>query len=85
MVFRCRPGGYFSRFQAKVETIRCVIAMKAGKGKWLRELSRSRQNHWYRGLLRHIAAYFSDTWEHGPLEGFDALVSQGIVPVTRCI
>lgn len=85
MVFRCRPSGYFPRFQAKVATIRSSIEMKAGIGKWLRGLSRSRQNHWYRGLLRHIAAYLGNTWLKGPLAGFDALLSRELVPVTRCI
>jgi hypothetical protein len=84
-VFRCRPLGYFSRFQASVETIRASVVRKAGMGKWTWGISRSRQNHWYRGLLRHISAYFGNTWLKGPLEGFDALLSRGLVPVTRCI
>jgi len=82
-VFRIRPIGYFSRFQASIDTIRSSIALKAGKRERLRGISRTRQQHWYRALLRHIAAYFGDTWEAGMASAFDALISLGVTPVTR--
>jgi hypothetical protein len=59
--------------------------MKANEGKWLRCISRSRQNHWYRALLRHIAAHFGSAWPHGVVKGFDVLLCRGIVPVSQSI
>lgn len=84
-VIRCRPAGYFARFQADKETIRASVSMKARMNKWLRGISRSRQNHWYRGLLRHIAAYLGGTWDLGPVQGYVVLLIRGIIPVTRSI
>jgi hypothetical protein len=84
-VLRCRPSGHFPRFQADEKTIRASISMKAGMNQWLRGITPSRQNHWFRGLLRHIAAYLGNTWESGLVAGYEALLNRGIIPVTRSI
>lgn len=84
-VFRTRPSAFFSRFQARTATIRASITLKASQGKWLNEISRTRQNHWYRGLLRHITACFGNTWDQGMVAAFDALAFRGITPVKRRI
>ncbi len=84
-VFRCRPVVYFPRFQASVDTIPTSISSKAINGKWLRGISGTRRRHWYMALLRHIKAFLGNTWKNGVIRGFDALLSMGIVPVTRCI
>lgn len=84
-VFRCRPSGYFSRFQVSIDTIRRSIESKSQKKRWFPGISRTRQRHWYRALLRHICAYFGNAWRDGALAGFDELLSRGLVPVTRSI
>lgn len=84
-VFRVRPEGYFSRFQASINTIRASIESKSVHKKWLRKISRTRQYHWYRALTRHVKAYFGNIWQHSEVIAFDTLLSKGIVPVTRSI
>ncbi|CAO0824549.1 hypothetical protein DFAR_710012 [Desulfarculales bacterium] len=51
-VIRLRPRGYWSRFQAPVETIRQSLSNKLARGRWNPGLLRSRQRHWLKGLLR---------------------------------
>jgi hypothetical protein len=84
-VMRCRPAGYFRRFQASIETIRSSISIKMVEGRWLRGLSRTRQGHWWRALKRRIAAYLGNTWKRGVLAGFDHLLALSQVPVGRSI
>ncbi len=84
-VIRCRPAGYFPRYQSDEATIRSSISRKVRMNRWLSGISRSRQNHWYRGLLRHIAAYLGNAWEGGIVGGYEALLIRGIVPVARSI
>ncbi|CAO0824693.1 hypothetical protein DFAR_830003 [Desulfarculales bacterium] len=45
-VIRLRPRGYWSRFQAPVETIRQSLFNKLARGRWDPGLPRSRQRHW---------------------------------------
>lgn len=84
-VIRLRPTGYFKRFQASIDTIRSSISSKSENGKWLPSLNKTRQRHWHSALLRWIKARLGDTWEKGILQGFDHLVSQGYIPVSRFI
>ena len=79
-----RPEGYLKRFQAPVEVIRSSIQSKVETGKWLAELCRNRQRHWYKSLLKNIKAYLTDTWQ-GVLAGFDRLLQSSGNPVTRTI
>lgn len=83
-VFCCRPTGYFSRFQASIHDIRASIVLKHVSDRWLRVFSRSRQRHWYRALLRRIAAYFGQA-APDPVSGFDAFMLKGLIPVSRSI
>jgi len=80
-----RPKGYFKRFQASIEIIRSSILSKVRTGKWLKGISRSRQNHWYRSLLRKISAYLTDTWQQDLVAGFDFIMQSGQTPVSRSI
>ena len=82
-IYRFRPEGYFKGFQASTETIRSSIAMKAGTGKWEREINITRQQHWFRALCRKIKAHLTDVWDKGILAGFDELIGKGIIPVSR--
>lgn len=84
-VMRCRPAGYFKRFQASIETIRSSISIKTLKCRWLPGISRTRQGHWWRALKRRIAAYLGNTWKRGVLAGFDHLLVLSQVPVSRSI
>lgn len=84
-VIRCRPIGYFKRFQAPVDTIRKSISSRAESGRWLKGISRCRQAHWLRALNRRIEAFFGHTFDGTRLEGFDRLLSLGRSPVCRAI
>ena len=84
-IIRCRPAGYFKRFQASIETIRCSISSKTEKGRWLPGISCSRLTHWWRALKRRMAAFLGNTWNLGVLEGFDYLLAQGQTPASRSI
>lgn len=84
-VYRCRPTGYFKRFQASIDTIQESVVTQAERGRWLPTISRTRQRHWYRALLRRIAAYLGATWSGGVVGGFVALMSRGLTPVARRI
>jgi hypothetical protein len=84
-VIRIRPKGYFKRFQAPVELIRSSIALKSTQNRWLSDISRTRQNHWFRALEKRIAAYLTGTWVGGVVAGFDCLLQLGQVPVSRLI
>jgi hypothetical protein len=82
-VIRMRPAGYLSRFQATIKTIRSSIESKVLKQKWLSTLDRTRQQHWFRGLVRRAKAFLGNTWKNGMVEAFDFFVSNKINPVTR--
>ena len=84
-VIRLRPQGYFRRFQSSIATIRSSIEQKVTTGRWLAGLSRTRQRHWFRSLVKRIKAYLTDTWNLGVVAGFDDLLMKGQVPVSRAI
>jgi hypothetical protein len=84
-VIRLRPKGYFTRFQSSIFTIRSSIEQKIKTGRWLVGLSRTRQRHWYRSLVKRIKAYLTDTWDKGVVAGFDYFLVKGHVPVSRAI
>lgn len=82
-VIRMRPSGYFPRFQASISTIRLSIKTKAIKKKWLPVPDRTRQQHWFRGLVRKAKAFLGDLWEDDPVKAFDYFMSRKMIPVTR--
>ena len=84
-VIRLRPAGYFKRFQAEVKSIRSSILHKEKHNKWLSDISRTRQRHWFRALCKRIKAYLTDTWHQGVVAGFDYLLQLGQIPVSRTI
>jgi len=84
-VFRLRPQGYWSRFQAPIATIRAALARRLQRGRWRPDLARSRQGHWLRALVRQVLAYLGQGWRGRWLEGFDLLWRKGKVPVCRSI
>jgi hypothetical protein len=80
-----RPGGYFSRFQASIASIRFSLSHRLRRGRWPPHRSRSRQGHWLRALRRKAAAYLDQRWSHGLIVAFERLLSRGIIPVSRSI
>lgn len=84
-VMKQRPEGYFERFQAPIRSIRSSLAFRLKTGTWPPGSSRSRAGHWLRSLRRKIHAYWGAQWKDGPIAGFDLLIEQGIVPVSRSI
>jgi hypothetical protein len=78
-----KPAGYFSRFSVTVAKIKSSIASRAGKGQWLKDLSATRQQHWLRSLTQQVTAHLGLGWLTRLEEGFDTLVSRGIIPVSR--
>ena len=84
-VFRTRPSGYWSRFQASIATIRDHIAHRFTRCRWKPDLPRSRQRHWLNALLKQIGARFGTDSSVDPLEAFDSMSAQGICATTRAI
>ena len=82
-IIRMRPAGYLPRFQALTSTIRSSLQNKIQHGQWQRDLNRTRQRHWYLGLLRRAKAFLGDTWKAGLMKAFDYFVTSGINPVSR--
>ncbi|MCP4234209.1 MAG: hypothetical protein GY770_11585 [Aestuariibacter sp.] len=84
-VIRIRPKGYFKCFQAPIKMIRASIVSKSTTNRWLPNISRTRQGHWFRALKKRIKAYLTDTWCGGIDVGFDSLLQLGQIPVSRFI
>jgi len=81
-VIRLRPGGYFPRIQASIETIRSSVSKRIGQGGYLAGLSCSRQRHWLKALIKNTAAYLGHGFRGRLLEAFDRLMDMGKVPVS---
>ena len=84
-IVKLKPGGYFSRFQAPIDTIRFSLSHRLRYGRWPPGLSRSRQGHWLRSLRRKVLAYLGQGWKGRLLEGFDYILTRGINPISRSI
>jgi hypothetical protein len=84
-VIKLKPAGYLKRFQAPIDIIRSSIGCRLEKGCWLSGISRSRQNHWFKALLRKVKAYFGDPGDSQILGAFDLLMARGQNPVSRRI
>jgi hypothetical protein len=84
-VIKLKPAGYLKRFQARTDIIRASISCRLKKGCWLPGVSRSRQNHWFKALLRKVRACLGDRWNRCVLEAFDLLIVRGQNPVSRSL
>lgn len=81
---RLRPSGYFRRFQASNAVIRTCIACMLCTGRWPANVSRSRQDYWFRNLCRRVCTYCVHLWPDRLLEGFDQLCeTDDAPPVSR--
>ena len=84
-VFRVRPAGYWSRFQASIADIRESLLHRLGFLRWPSGRSPSRQRHWLSGLKKQVQARLGTSWTGDLLQAFDDLCRQGIRAVSRTI
>jgi len=84
-VIRVRPKGYFRRFQSPINTILKSISLKESKNKWLEGISRSRQLHWLKALLRRVCAVYGNVYPHRLSWALKQFADIGIVGVSRAI
>jgi hypothetical protein len=80
-VIKCRPQGYFARFQTATATIRSHLAKRIATGRW--PCRASRQRHWLAALKRKALAYLGLDWLRSLVPAFDRLLQLHIVPVSR--
>ncbi|CAO0824504.1 hypothetical protein DFAR_670013 [Desulfarculales bacterium] len=60
-----------------METIRQSLSNKLSRGRWDAVLPRSRQRHWFKGLLRQMNLYLGLSWLGDLLGAFDWLNGRG--------
>lgn len=82
-IVRMKPEGYFKRLQASIKTIRDCLEKRLSTGHWQPQLSKPRQRHWLAALKRKCMAYLGPTMDL--LSGFDQLIHNGAIPVSRAI
>jgi hypothetical protein len=82
-VIRMKPEGYFSRFQAGIETIRNCLENRLQNKRWNPLLSTSRQRHWLNALKRNAFLFFGSG--SGLMTAFEKLVDMGKTPVCRSV
>ncbi len=80
-VFLMKPEGYFSRFHVPIEIIYVCLKHRLRSGRWNPFIGKSRQRHWLLTLKKKTMAWFGTGKDL--LAAFKALVSMGIIPVSR--
>ena len=68
-------------FHASIHRIYECLSRRLVNGRYVAELSRSRQRHWMLALQRQVAAVLGESFRSRLLEGFEALVQSGRLPV----
>jgi hypothetical protein len=81
-VIKCRPKGYFSRFQTAIATIKSQITQRIGTGRWASPGHGARGRHWLAALKRKVLVYLGLEWRPCLIAGFDRLWQLAIVPVS---
>jgi hypothetical protein len=84
-VFRTRPAGHWSRFQASISDIRQSLDHRLNNLRWPSGRSPSRQRHWLSGLKKQILARLGASWAGDLLKAFDQFCQDGIPAVSRTI
>ena len=79
-VIKCRPKGYFSRFQTAIDTIKSQLVIRISTGRWPCNSSRGR--YWLAALRRKTVAHLGLDWLKRLARAFDRLWQLGIVPVS---
>jgi hypothetical protein len=86
LILRLKPKGYWPRFQASIPTILESLTYRLTYYRWPPLLSRQRQGHWLRSLIRKVRFHLEVAWEGDLMEGLRILwEDRGIVPVSRAI
>ena len=83
-VFRLRPLGHWPRFFYGIETIRSALEHRLRSGRWPPGVCRQVGGHWLRALVRQVRARLGLGTSSFP-GGYEGLIGQGWVPVTRSI
>jgi hypothetical protein len=73
-----RPDTHWRGFWAAAVTIAAVLARKLASESWVRELSRQRQQYWWRGYQRQ--SRFS-----GPVVPLPQLLAAGVIAATHSL
>lgn len=82
-IIRMKPAGYFNRFWTSAEVIRQDLSHRIKTGKWPRGHADSRRRHWMKALMQNIQLYLGNQFITDLITGFDILVDQGRIPVSR--
>ena len=83
MVHRLKPLGYWKKFRYTNEEIRRAVKIRQETGHFPEEIAlMPTMKKWWRALSRMVKAVFGISYPGTLLEGFDALVSQRIIPVS---
>jgi hypothetical protein len=86
LILRLRPKSYWPRFQASIQTIVESLTYRLTFYRWPFLLSRQRQGHWLRFLIRNVRYHLGAAWEGELRRGLRILwKDRGIVPVSRAI
>jgi len=86
LILRLRPRGYWPRFQASIQTIVESLTDRLIHYRWPPLLSRQRQGHWLRFLIRKVRYHLGPAWRGDLLEGLRILwEDRGIMPVGRAV
>lgn len=85
LTLRLRPLSHWPRFQASIATIFHCLTHRLRFGRWPAGLSRQRQGHWLRSLIRQVRWHLGIAWGGDLLEGLKRLWPRGVVAVSRWI
>jgi len=80
-VIKCRPRGYFRRFQSTIAAIKSRLARRIEIGRWPSPDHGARGRHWLCSLKRKVLVYLGLQWRKCLIAGFDRLWQLAIVPV----
>jgi hypothetical protein len=81
-VIKCRPKGYFSRFQTAIDTIKSHLVARLDTGRWPVSLAGNRGRYWLAALKAKTLAYLGLDWIKRLGQAFDRLCRLNIVPVS---
>jgi hypothetical protein len=81
-VIKCRPKGYFSRFQTSIDAIKSHLERRIDTGHWPSPSICSRGRYWLAALKRQSLVHLGLNWLNRLVQAFDRLCRLHIVPVS---
>jgi len=84
-VIKCRPKGYFGRFQSAIAAIKFRLTHRVATGRWPSPAHGARGRHWLFALKRKVLVYLGLQWRQRLIAGFERLLQLNIVPVSMSI